>query len=64
MEGLTHGDEFLGGRGMDGDGLVKLSLGGAHLDGDWEALEHLIAAQPLHVQADHLREKKYMKKQL
>ena len=33
------------------------------LTAEWEAPEHLIAAQPLHVQADHLGEKKNMKKE-
>ena len=40
---------------MDGDGLVEVALGRAHLDGDAEALEHLVAADAHHVQPDHLR---------
>ena len=38
---------------MDRHTVVKVRLGGAHLDGDPEALEHLVTAAAHHVEADH-----------
>jgi hypothetical protein len=39
---------------MNGDAAVKVGLGGAHLDGNAEALQHLAAALSHDVQADDL----------
>ena len=38
---------------MDRHAVVKVRLGGAHLDGHPEALEHLVTAAADHVKADH-----------
>src|SRR5688572_31072963 len=50
---LAERDEFFGGRGMDADGGVELRLGGAHLDRDGDALDHLAGVGADHVRADH-----------
>ena len=39
---------------MDRHAVVKVRLGGAHLDGDPEALEHFVTAAADHVEADNL----------
>ena len=39
---------------MDRHAVVKVRLGGAHLDGHPEALEHLVAAPSHHVETHHL----------
>lgn len=42
---------------MNGDSLVKVCFGCAHFDGHCEALQHLVTAQALHVEAHHLEER-------
>lgn len=42
---------------MNGNGLVKVCFGGTHFDRNSEALEHLVAAQALHVETDHLEKR-------
>lgn len=39
---------------MNGDRVVEVGLGGPHFHCYSEALKHLIAANPLHVDANHL----------
>ena len=39
---------------MNGHTVVKVSLGGPHLDGHPEALEHLVTAPAHHVEPHHL----------
>lgn len=41
---------------MNGDRVVEVGLGGPHFHCYSEALKHLIAANPLHVDANHLGE--------
>ena len=48
-----HGHKFLAGGRMDRHTVVKVCLGGAHLDGHPEPLEHLVTAAADHVKADH-----------
>lgn len=46
--------QLLSRSGVDGDSVVQVGLGGPHLDGHSKALQHFVAAQPLHVQSHHL----------
>jgi len=48
----AHGDEFLGGGGVDADGLVEIGFGGAGVDGDGEALDDLGGVFAKHVGAE------------
>src|ERR1700704_6172111 len=60
-EFLAHRDEFLGGAGMDADGLVERPLRRAAFDRDREALddfrrvgsEHVAAENPVALAVDH-----------
>mmetsp|Transcript_8523 Transcript_8523/g.24541 ORF Transcript_8523/g.24541 Transcript_8523/m.24541 type:complete len:318 (+) Transcript_8523:107-1060(+) len=47
-----HGDKLFGCGWVNGDRGVKVGLGGSHLHGDAESLEHLIGAHSDHVQSD------------
>eukprot|EP00050_Salpingoeca_kvevrii_P006715 m.291178 g.291178 ORF g.291178 m.291178 type:complete len:515 (-) comp12428_c0_seq1:41-1585(-) len=49
----AHSDELLGSRGVDGNAVVKVALGCAHLHGDSKALENLVDAHTNHVQANN-----------
>eukprot|EP00962_Isochrysis_galbana_P036520 scaffold12646_cov115-Isochrysis_galbana.AAC.1 len=49
----SHRHKLLGGGGMDGHRVVKVGLGGAHLEGDAEALQHLICGDADDVQPNH-----------
>ena len=40
-------------------GFVEICLGGAHLDGNAEPLEHLVAPHTLHMQTNNLEGEKY-----
>lgn len=51
---LLQRHQLLGARGVNGNAAVKVGLGGAHLDGNAEALQHLSAALAHDVQADNL----------
>lgn len=51
---LTHRDELLRRGGVNGNSIVKVCFGCTHFDGHRESLQHLIAAQALHVQTHHL----------
>lgn len=54
LRGTTHRDELLGRGRMNGDGVIKLSLRGAHRDGDGETLQHLVRAGAEKVDTDNL----------
>mmetsp|Transcript_23942 Transcript_23942/g.78249 ORF Transcript_23942/g.78249 Transcript_23942/m.78249 type:complete len:473 (+) Transcript_23942:198-1616(+) len=47
-----HRHKLLRGRRVDGAGVVKVRLGGAHLDGHGKALQHLVRRDADHVEAD------------
>ena len=51
---IPHGDKLLTGCWMDGHAVIKVRLGGPHLDGHPEALQHLVAAAAHHVEPHHL----------
>ncbi len=51
---LPKRDEFLGTCGVNGNAGIEVLLGGAHLDGDAEALQHLAGPEAHDVQADDL----------
>mmetsp|Transcript_22153 Transcript_22153/g.62885 ORF Transcript_22153/g.62885 Transcript_22153/m.62885 type:complete len:482 (-) Transcript_22153:68-1513(-) len=49
----THGHQLFRCRGVDGDAGIKVALGGTHLHGNPESLQHLVRAHPDHVQSNH-----------
>lgn len=51
---LGQSDQLLGTGGMESNRAVKISLGGSHLDGNSETLEHLIATLSDNVDTDNL----------
>lgn len=46
---LSHRNQFLSTGRVDGDTVIKVLLGGAHLDGDSETLEHLSTSKSQNV---------------
>lgn len=54
----AHGDQLLSGGGVDADRGVKIRLGGARLERDRDALQHLGALWAAHVHAHHLLAKR------
>ncbi|CAN8032142.1 unnamed protein product, partial [Ixodes persulcatus] len=50
---LPHRNQLFGGRRVDGDAVVELGLGGAHLDGHPKPLQDLVCAVADHVQPHH-----------
>ena len=50
-----HRDHLLAAGRVYGNAVVEIGLGGAHLHGNAEPLQHLVAAHALHVKADDLR---------
>lgn len=51
---LAKGDNFFSGSGMDGNSIVKVLFGGAHLDGDSKTLKHFIGTDSDEVEAYNL----------
>lgn len=54
---LAHCDKLLRRGGVNGNGFVKVCFGSTHFDSDSKALQHLVRAQALHVQAHHLEKR-------